>query len=587
MFHGQVIISMIENIKSECGNTVLSQAKSLGYGDYQDADLNLYPGSSDAVIASNISFKIGQNNDLNPVEVAENIASSISTSELEHVSEVVSTGPYINFHPSEEWMEKTTDYFGSVKGENILDIDKNKVSVEHTSVNPTGPIHIGRFRNSVLGDTLSNLLEYVGHNVTRQYYVNDAGLQVAMLTWGYNQFDEADLPAPNCGSDACDLVRYYRKASDSLSKDGLKHVQQNGESEQYKSESEVISILQGMENGDEDVQEMVTEVVEPMLNSQVSSLEEFGITFDEFTFESEYLNTEELSGLIDDLKGLEQSVKSDGAWCVKIDEDSMFVFQRSNGTTLYGTRDILYHIDKFSRFDETTLVLGEDQEYQAQNVQKCLNLLGSSTDDHTVVHHAFVETPEGGMSTRQGEGDFLYEVFKKTYENAKKAIDNDSIGDQEAVAEKTTVGSLRYNILSKKRQQLTTFDAGQAVDVNARTGPSVQYAYARLNGIIEQVDQDISLDSFTVSEQEEINLIYKLSEYPLVLQEAIDDNEPQEIAVYLQQLQQAINKFYNSCPVTSAENEDIMSTRVKLVESTIRVFGDCLEILGIPKIEEM
>lgn len=587
MFHGKVIMSMIENIKSECGNTVLSQAKSLGYGDYQDADLNLYPESSDAVIASNISFKIGQDNDLNPVEVAEDIASSISTSKLEHVSEVVPTGPYINFHPTEGWMEKTVEYFGSVKGKNILDVDKKKVSVEHTSVNPTGPIHIGRFRNSVLGDTISNLLEYVGHDVTRQYYVNDAGLQVAMLTWGYNQYDEDELPKPNCAGNDCDLVRYYRKASENLTKDGLKHVQQHGETEEYENEGEVVSILQGMENGDEDVYEMVEEVVEPMLEAQVESLNNIGIEFDEFTFESEYLNTQELSDVVSNLKELEQSVKSDGAWCVQVDDDAMFVFERSNETTLYGTRDILYHSDKFSRFDETVLVLGEDQEYQAQNVQKCLELLGYSTENHSVVHHAFVETPEGGMSTRQGEGEFLYEVFDTTYQNAKEAIENESVSDNESVAKKTTVGSLRYNILSKKREQLTTFNAEKAVDVNARTGPSVQYAYARLNGIIEQLEEDVSLDSFTVKEQEELNLIYKVSEYPLVLQEAIDKEEPQEIAVYLQELQQAINKFYNKCPVTSADNKDLMSTRVKIVESTIKVFGDCLDILGIPKIEEM
>lgn len=578
---------MIESIKSECSTAILSQTKSLEYGEYQDAELNLYPESSTAVVASNISFKIGQDHNLNPVEVAENIATGVDANKMNYVSDVTSTGPYVNFHPSVSWLEETVDYLGSVSGSNIIDITEKDVSVEHTSVNPTGPIHIGRFRNSVLGDVISNLLEYVGHDVTRQYYVNDAGLQVAMITWGFNKYDESDLPEPDCNSNDCDLVRYYRKASENLSENGLKHVQKNGKSNEYQSESEVISILQGMESGDADVQEMVTEVVEPMLKAQVSCLEEFGIEFDEFTFESEYLNTQDIFDLIDNLKNLEESVKSEGAWCVKSDDNNLFVFQRSNGTTLYGTRDIMYHIDKFSRFDETMLVLGEDQEYQSQNVQNCLNLLGHSTENHTVVHHAFVETPEGGMSTRQGEGDFLYEVFGKTYENAKKAIDNGSISDKESVAKKTTIGSLRYNILSKKRQQLTTFDAEAAVDVNARTGSSVQYAYARLNGIIQNVEQDVSLDSFTVNEVDEINLIYKLSEYPLVLQDAIDDNEPQEIAVYLQQLQQAINKFYNSCPVNSADSKEIMSTRLKIVESTIRVFGDCLDILGIPKIEEM
>lgn len=576
---------MISELESQSKSLIVGSIKNSDF-DFIDPTIDILPEASDAPIATPVCFKIAQNEGANPNEVSEALVDGMEFSEYPYLSDAENHGPYINIYASQQWYDDVIDTATDVQYAKDIVADSKQVSLEHTSVNPTGPLHIGRVRNSVLGDALANLLEFAGHEVSREYYVNNAGLQVAMLVWGVNNFSEQELPEPTTENMDSKLVRYYRKANNSLDDDLLKKVQKKESiSQDHQAEEEVIDILHGIEQGDSEVLDNVNDVVNDMLDAQVESLGSLDIGFDNFTYETEYMATERMSDLLDQLKSLDISTEKDGAWVLELEEQD-FVFQRSNGTTLYGTRDIPYHIDKVENYDESVIVLGEDQELQAQSVHSIVDMLGHDSSNLTSVHHAFVNTPEGGMSTRLGEGDFIYDVLERSTQKASEATEKDL---DSSTVEDIAVGSLRYNLLSKGRKQLVTFDAEQAVSVKSQTGASIQYAYARLSGIEDQVDIEGAEDTdySVLSEESAFELVQTLSLFPSEVEEAMEEYEPQILAIYAEDVKEAINHFYKDCSVGNAESEELAEARMSLVIASMNVIESIMDILGMPVIEEM
>lgn len=577
---------MIGDVETQVQEKLGETLSNMGYDGY-NIGLDIMPESSDSILASSVCFQIAQDNNRNPSRVAKEICDNIENPE--NIGNIKSTGPYINFYADNEWYKSVVskskkDNFGS----NL--VDGKDISVEHTSVNPTGPLHIGRVRNSILGDSLANILSFYGHSVTRDYYVNDTGLQVAVLTWAYENYSETELSEPEYEGDHYDLVRYYQKAFEKLDTELIKEIQQGDVpiSADYK-ETDVVKILKGLENDDDKTKERVTQVVSDMLHAQLQSLENIGISFDNFTRESKYMSSRKLNNLLSELKKLENAEKLDGAWSLKFNDiDKPFIFERSNGTTLYGTRDIAYHIDKIENHDEVVLVLGEDQELHINSVKKALDYLGYDREVVNVVHHAFVRTPEGGMSARQGEGDFIEDVLESATNKALDIMNDRDISNKQDIAEDIATGALRYNILSKGRLQLSTFDAENAVSVQSQTGPGIQYTYARLFGILNNTDEaESEFHPKDVEKEVSLRLLDKISYFPYVLSEVCDDMEPHNLTVYMKDLHEEIKKFYQECPVKNAESEKIRSNRLHIVVCAINVLGTSMDLLGIPKIEKM
>lgn len=569
---------LIDDFEEEC---VVLMKDSID-SEIDDLELKKYPESAECLITSEVCFKIANKQETNPSKLSEDITNKMNIDEFEFIDKVENVGPYINFFPSDTWFKKSVNQLSNSEITKWTDIESGEISVEHTSINPTGPVHIGRARNSIIGDFISNLAEVVGKEVTRQYYVNNAGLQVAKMVWGYKTFSEDELTEPDCDKDSCSLVRYYQKADEELDEDKIKKAQKEGLS--GSNEQEVIDIQENIEKLDEDTMEIVDNVVKCMLNSQLESFEEIGVSFDDFTFETEYIDSEDMVNMLENMKNSKYCKKIDGAWVIEY-EDSEFVIERSNGTTLYSTRDILYQKEKTEKFDDFIIVLGEDQKHHIKNVKYALEKLGNDISGMKDVYHAFVSTPDGGMSARKGTGDFLYEVLDETESKAREEIGDIS---EDSLAKDIAVGSLRYNLLSKKRSQPVTFNCEKAVSVNSQTGPSIQYSYVRLNGILKNANEsdNYSFDPDYIEADEEIEILYKLSEFPLVLENTWSQLEPIKITKYLHELQQIINKFYDKNPVLEAEGQT-KQNRLIIVELSKKIMEIGMEITGIPTVSEM
>ncbi|MDR0778246.1 MAG: arginine--tRNA ligase, partial [Methanomassiliicoccaceae archaeon] len=181
------------------------------------------------------------------------------------------------------------------------------LNLEHTSTNPTGPIHVGRARNPIIGDTLARCLKRCGYDVTTEYYVNDVGKQVVILTWGVNNIPKEDVEKADREKTDHELVAFYRIANKLM--------------ESRPEVSEVISsMLRRFESGDPDVISNVRRTTEIMLTGLKRTLSDIGVELDVYTWESRYIENGDAKKVVEDLKRSKYAGQDDGAWFLDLEE---------------------------------------------------------------------------------------------------------------------------------------------------------------------------------------------------------------------------------------------------------------------------
>lgn len=560
---------------------------------YDSADLAIEepPGDVDAVLATSVAFRLASEAGAPPPEIAAEIAGEIDLEDCEYISRVETAGPYINFLPSERYFGGTLDTAQDTEF-GRLDPTGTSVVVEHTSANPTGPVHVGRARNPIIGDAVANVLDFAGHDVERHYYVNDAGRQMAVFTWAYETFDESDLPDPARDRADYDLVRYYRKGNEFLETADAADVSE--------AEAEIEAIMQGLEANDEATYERVQTVVEQVLGGMGECLARLPVTFDEFVHETRFMRDGSTDEMIDRLQELDEAVYEEEAWQLDLDRfeiEKNLVFLRSDGTSLYPTRDLAHHEWKFENFDRAVTVLGEDHTLQADQLRTTLSLLGNDTDQLDQVLYSYVNLPEGKMSTRQGTGidldDLLDEAIARAREEVEQRLDSRIRDDElteddiERIAKQVGIGAVRYDIVSKQPTKAITFEWDRALDFEAQSAPYVQYVHARTCGILEEAATNTdAVDASVLSTPEERELLRVIARFPAVIEQAADELEPHRVATYTRTFAEAFNVFYRECPVLTAE-DDVREARIALVRASRHTIANALSVLGIAAPESM
>ena len=577
-------------LRAEVERAIRTALDALGY-PADDLGLERPPSDVDAVLASSVAFRLAEVAGAPPPAVADELAEAFDADACEYVDRVETQGPYLNVVPSERYVEATLVAAGG-SDYGRLDDRETSVVVEHTSANPTGPVHVGRARNPILGDAVATLLAYAGYNVDRHYYVNDAGRQVAALAWAVERFDEAALPAPERDKPDYDLVRYYRKGSSFL---------KNGpEEEVAAAEAEIQAIMQGLEAGDEETHERVSTVVETVLSGMRETLDRLPARFDEFVRETRFMRDGSTDDVASRLEALDQAVYENDAWQLDLpDIEKNLVFRRADGTSLYTTRDLAHHEWKLEGYDRAVTVLGEDHELQARQLQAALDLLGHDTDRLETVHYSWVNLPEGGMSTREGTGidldDLLDEAVRRARAEVEDRLDDrlrdDDLteGDIERIARQVGVGAVRYDIVARQPTKTITFEWERALDFEAQSAPYVQYIHARASGILDEagrVPDPAGVDAGALSTDAERDLVETIARFPAVVDEAAAALEPHQVATYTRDLAEAFNGFYRECPVLDAPPET-RRARLALVAAARTTVANALDILGVAAPESM
>jgi arginyl-tRNA synthetase len=556
------------------------------------------PEDVDAVLASSVAFRLAGEVGAPPPQIAGDVADEIDPTGYDYLGGVSSRGPYVNFHPSEDYYADTLDA-GQDSEWGRLEDTGDSIVVEHTSANPTGPIHVGRARNPILGDAVARVLDFAGNDVERHYYVNDAGRQVAVFAWAYERFDEDDLPEPERDRADYDLVRYYRK--------GNQFLEDADEAAAEQAEAEIESLMQGLEAGDDEAFERVGRVVDGCLSGMRQSLGRLPAEFDAFVKESSFMRDGSADDLVQRLKDSEYAVYEDDAWQLDLSEfgfEKQLVFLRSDGTSLYTTRDLAHHEWKFQNFDRAVTVLGEDHKLQAEQLRTALEILGTDTDKLQSTFYSWVNLPEGGMSTREGTGvdldDLLDEAVSRARDEVESRLDSRSRDDEldeddvDRIAEQVGIGAVRYDIVSKQPTKGITFEWEQALDFEAQSAPYVQYVHARCCGILDEAEsQDIAvssaddLDPELLDSEYERALLRKIARFPAVIEASAEDLEPHVVATFTREFAELFNAFYRECPVLSAEDPETRRARIALVEASRHTVANALGVLGVSAPESM
>ena len=569
--------------------------------DLPTADLGIEepPEDLSATLASSVSFRLAGELGQAPPQVAQTLAEQVSVAlengEYDYVSHVDTQGPYVNFHTTEAYVQDTVEAAQVADYGRLADRGESVV-VEHTSANPTGPVHVGRARNPILGDAVANALDMAGYDVERHYYVNDAGRQMAVFTWAYERFAEADLEdEPARDRIEYDLVRYYRK--------GNAFLESTDEAAVAEAEAEISDILQGLEAGDEATYERVGAVVDQVLGGMKACLSRLPAEFDEFVKETRFMRDGSTTELAERLKETSYAVYEEEAWQLELDEygfEKNLVFLRSDGTSLYTTRDLAHHEWKFANFDRAVTVLGEDHKLQAGQLRATLDILDNDVSKLDDVIYSYVNLPEGKMSTRRGTGVMLDDLLDESIARAREEVEtrlDDRIRDDdldeediERIAHQVGIGAVRYDIVSKQPTKGITFKWDEALNFEAQSAPYVQYVHARCCGILDEaeVEPDLSaIDAASLATAAERELVAVLARFPAVVETAGEDLEPHRVATYTRELAEAFNGFYRACPVLTAESTATRQSRLALVVATKHAVANALSVLGVAAPDSM
>jgi len=520
-----------------------------------------------------------------PKNIADNIATTIQKNKW--ITKIETNGGYVNFYLDKNYLiSETLNLIFEMKEEyGHLQKKNKKIIIEHTSANPNGPLHVGRARNPIIGDTLVRIFKASGYNVESQFYLDDMGKQVAILTWGINNIDPKNIPKTDYDKSDHKSVGFYQEANKLMGKN-------------KKIAIEIGEIIKKLEYGESKTIDLVHKAYASVLDGINESLNRINIQIDTYIPESNFVKDKSVEKVTSGLKKTTYCFEENGAYYLDLESfgvqgrSTKFFLLRKDGTTLYATRDIAYHQWKAKQADILINVLGEDHKLESKQVEIALKLLGTKTLPK-VVFYAFVSLPEGKMSTRKAcvvyLDDIIAECIERAYIEVKKRRGAELSEQQmKDIAEVVGIGSLRYNIIKVQPEKDIVFKWEEALNFEGNAVPFIQYAHARACSILSKVkDMKREFDSTILSHVSEITLIKQLARFPLIIEDASIGCKPHIIANYLYETASKFNQFYRDCPVLPEKNRILRNSRISLVDGTRIVLKNALELLGISAPEEM
>jgi arginyl-tRNA synthetase len=520
-----------------------------------------------------------------PADIAKEISSRINKTKWIEKTQV--KGAYVNFFLDKYYLNTTTlkSIFSKKEEYGFLEKRNKKVIIEHTSANPNGPLHVGRARNPIIGDTVVRIFKAAGFDVESQFYVDDMGKQVAILMWGLNNLDPKDVPKSVSEKSDHKYVGFYQIANKIM--------------EENQEVSEQISdIVRRSEQGDKKTIELAHKAFAPVLDGIKESLKRINISINKYIPESDFLKDKSVEFVVEKLKKSEYCGTVDGAFYLDLEpfnikgRNTKFIFLRRDGTTLYTTRDIAYHLWKAKHADLLINILGEDHKLEAKQVEIALNLVGTKIVPK-VIFYSFVSLPNGKMSTRKGRVVYLDELVdecvKRAYDEVKKRRSEElSEKKMKEIAEKIGIGALRYNIIKVQPEKDIVFKWEEALNFEGNSSPFIQYSYARACSIISKKQDEIKdYDAQLLNHYTELSLLKKLASFPIIIEEACEGYNPHIITNYLFDVASCFNQFYRDCPVLPEKDTGIRIARLALVNATRIVLRNGLDLIGIMAPEEM
>ena len=538
-----------------------------------------------------------------PPAIAEAVAEAMATHEA--VGEVNAVGGYLNIKASPIWLASTILQSQQTHGHPFGQCQPTgrKILIEHTSANPNGPFHVGRARNAILGDSLVRLHRLYGNEVRAEYYVDDMGKQVGVLAWALKHLSHEEVEATLEGREALnpkwkgkadhERVRWYQAAQ----------VIRQERADKEAIEQEIGRMVHASEHGDQDVLDDFQAAYQPVLDGMLTTLARLGINFDTFTKESMFVTNGDVSRLMEQFRGFDiHGTADNGAEFLDLGARGLkgkteFFFRRGDGSSLYATRDIAYHMWKWQQCDDLINVLGEDHKLQAKQVGMTLTELGQKVPE--VMFYSFIKLPEGKMSTRKGNVVFMDDLLEEASEQAAAVVGvlrpDYEQEEVKAIADAAGTSAVRFNIIKVSPEKGFTFRWEEALAFEGGSAPFVMYSHVRACSIVrrcesEGVDVDAEMSKVVNSIPTEmssgmVGLLRSIAVHNDVLAKAVNDCSPHLFANQLLNLATCFNAFYRDCMIVI--DGEVNTFNLQVSEVARRLMRTGMEGLGIAPIEHM
>ncbi|HAA25785.1 MAG TPA: arginine--tRNA ligase [Ruminiclostridium sp.] len=562
--------SIFEKIRNQI-ETVIKNAVSAAVAKGKLPDIDLPPvmiekprEEAHGDFSTNIAMQLTKQAKKAPNQIAHVILEEIDYRDT-YIVRAESAGPgFINFFLNNDWLyenlaliDQRKEHYGEV------DIGRGeKVMVEFVSANPTGPLHMGNARGGALGDCIAGVLEKSGYDVTREFYVNDAGNQIEKLGISlearYLQqiYGEDKVPFPEDGYHGEDIIDHVKE-----------YIKQYGD--------KLVSVP-----SDERKKALIDYALPENLKRIKDSLSRYGINYDVWFSESSLYDNGDIDETINILKQRGYIIEKDGAvWLngekAGLEKDEVLI--RQNGYPTYMAADIAYHRNKFVKrgFSRVINLWGADHHGHVKRMKAAMEAIGVPSEKLQIVIFQLVRLYRGGEIER---------MSKRT----GRAVSLDDLLDE------VGVDAARFFFNMKTAGSHLDFDLDLAVE-QSNNNPVfyVQYAHARIcsilrklaeEGITRKAIEDIKISLLT--QPEELALMKRLAALPEEVAAAAETLEPSRLTRYVIDVASDFHSFYNACRV-KGEDDDLLQARLLLVDSTRLVIKNVLSIIGINAPEKM
>lgn len=476
-----------------------------------------------------------------------------------------------------------------------------RVMVEYAQPNTHHSFHIGHARNAILGESLARIVEFAGFDTIRASYPGDIGLGVITVLWAYNKFYKGQEPR-DIHERGQWLLNIYTEATSMLEAKSGETSEEKAQREAYDAERR--EMLRKWDAGDPAIRALWLETREWSMEELREILAMLDIEIDEWFYESEV--DEPSKAIVQELldKGIAEDERAEGGpVIVKIDEKlglekekyRTAVILRSDGTSLYLTKDLALAKDKFEKHkvDRSIYVVDNRQSLHFQQAFKILELLGFPQAEKCFhLAYGFVSLPEGAMSARSGRVVLFKDVADEAERRALFAMTDHASEMSNTLRIQTArqigLGALAYSMLSVDNNKDIVFNIDDALSFDGRTAPYIQNAHVRANSILRKAGGMPDFATFAHElASHEVQLIDLLSRFPAMVEQAAGEYRPLVIATYAYDLANIFHSFYHSVPVIQAESAEVQAARLRLVAATKQVLANALQLLVIQAPEVM
>lgn len=491
-------------------------------------------------------------------------------------------------------------------GEKKATDDSQLVMIEYSSPNTNKPLHLGHVRNNLLGWSLSKIMQANGNKVVKTNIVNDRGIHICKSMLAWLKYGNGETPETS-GKKGDHLIGDYYVLFDKYYREEVKKLMSEGmDEEKAKQEAplmkEAHDMLVKWEQNDPEVRALWKKMNKWVYAGFDETYKMMGVGFDKIYYESEtYLEGKEKveEGLA---KGLFYRRDDNSVWADLTDEglDEKLLL-RSDGTSVYMTQDIGTAKLRFQDFpiDKMIYVVGNEQNYHFQVLSILLDKLGFKWGKGlTHFSYGMVELPNGKMKSREGTVVDADELMAAMIQDARQTSDElGKFGDmteeeKNEIARMVGLGALKYFILKVDARKNMLFNPEESIDFNGNTGPFIQYTYARIRSILRKAEEQgialpASLDTEYSPAEKEIELIQKMADYAVAVEQAGKDYSPSGIANYCYELTKAFNQFYHDFSILGAATDAEKTFRLVLAKNVAKIIRNGMALLGIEVPERM